>query len=155
MDFLPYFQSSAAKRSVHHFKDYPLADAESKKVVGALINSSIFYIWFIVYGNGRNVALRDIHTFPCDVKKLRTDCGDRIAKLFDELMRDYKKHSVTKTRRDGVKYQEFYPGRSKRIIDEIDKELARYYGFSEEETDFVINYDIKYRMGLGSEDAEA
>jgi hypothetical protein len=25
--------------------------------------------------------------------------------------------------------------------------LAKHYGFSEEELDFIINYDIKYRMG--------
>ena len=33
------------------------------------------------------------------------------------------------------------------IIDEIDKALARHYHFTEEELDFIINYDIKYRMG--------
>lgn len=32
------------------------------------------------------------------------------------------------------------------IIDEIDELLAKYYGFTEEEPDFIINYDIKYRM---------
>lgn len=36
---------------------------------------------------------------------------------------------------------------SKDIIDEIDKALAKHYGFTEEELDFIINYDIKYRMG--------
>jgi hypothetical protein len=25
--------------------------------------------------------------------------------------------------------------------------LANYYGLSDEELDFIINYDIKYRMG--------
>jgi len=25
--------------------------------------------------------------------------------------------------------------------------LARHYGFTEEELDFIVNYDIKYRMG--------
>jgi hypothetical protein len=25
--------------------------------------------------------------------------------------------------------------------------LARYYDFTDEELDFIINYDIKYRMG--------
>jgi hypothetical protein len=25
--------------------------------------------------------------------------------------------------------------------------LARHYGFTDEEFDFIINYDIKYRMG--------
>ena len=33
------------------------------------------------------------------------------------------------------------------IIDEIDKVLAQHYGFTDEELDFIINYDIKYRMG--------
>ena len=36
---------------------------------------------------------------------------------------------------------------SKPIIDEIDVLLAKHYGFLEEELDFIINYDIKYRMG--------
>jgi hypothetical protein len=35
----------------------------------------------------------------------------------------------------------------KTISDEIDKVLAKHYGFTEEELDFIINYDIKYRMG--------
>ena len=36
---------------------------------------------------------------------------------------------------------------SKAIIDEIDRVLAEHYGFTEEGLDFIINYDIKYRMG--------
>ena len=36
---------------------------------------------------------------------------------------------------------------SKPIIDEIDRVLAHHYGFTDEELDFIINYDIKYRMG--------
>ena len=32
-------------------------------------------------------------------------------------------------------------------LDEIDKVLAEHYGFTEEELDCIINYDIKYRMG--------
>ena len=29
----------------------------------------------------------------------------------------------------------------------VDQLLAQNYGFTEEELDFIINYDIKYRMG--------
>ena len=43
--------------------------------------------------------------------------------------------------------QVFKPRLSKPIIDEIDELLAKHYGFTEEELDFIINYDIKYRMG--------
>ncbi len=46
-----------------------------------------------------------------------------------------------------MRYQRFTPKLAKPIFDEIDTVLARYYGFTEEELDFIINYDIKYRMG--------
>lgn len=44
-------------------------------------------------------------------------------------------------------YYRYFPQKSKPIIDEIDKVLAKHYGFTDEELDFIINYDIKYRMG--------
>jgi hypothetical protein len=34
-----------------------------------------------------------------------------------------------------------------RLSPEIDRVLAKHYGFTEEEQTFIINYDIKYRMG--------
>lgn len=43
---------------------------------------------------------------------------------------------------------------SKPIIDKIDRALAKHYGFTEEELDFIINYDIKYRMGKGEADED-
>ena len=46
-----------------------------------------------------------------------------------------------------VEYDEFWPSKSKSIIDDIDAVLACHYGFTEEELDFIINYDIKYRVG--------
>lgn len=151
MDFLPHFSSESAQRSVHHFKDFGLVDAKFRGLVGAIINSSLFYLWFIVYGNGRNVALRDISTFP--VSFGITENADKYPELFSALMDDYKRHSVVKTRRDGVGYQEFYPSRSKSKMDQIDRALALEYCFNDEELDLIINYDIKYRMG-GADDEE-
>jgi len=29
----------------------------------------------------------------------------------------------------------------------LDRALAAHYGFTDEELDFIINHDIKYRMG--------
>jgi hypothetical protein len=43
---------------------------------------------------------------------------------------------------------------AKSIIDEIDQVLARHYGFTEEELDSVVNYEIKYRLGRESETEE-
>ena len=46
---------------------------------------------------------------------------------------------------------EYYHRKSKHIIDDIDHVLAEHYGLTDEELDFIINYNIKYRVGLGNE----
>ena len=43
---------------------------------------------------------------------------------------------------------------AKPFFDEIDRILAQHYGFSDEELDFILNYDIKYRMGQDEVDGE-
>lgn len=53
---------------------------------------------------------------------------------------------------DTLAVQCIVPKHSKPILDEIDRVLAKYYGFTDEELDFIINYDIKYRMGRDSEE---
>jgi len=71
--------------------------------------------------------------------------------LSKQLMAELKANAERKTirTRDGaeIAYDEYYGGKSKPIIDEIDRILAHHYGFTDEELDFIINYDIKYRMG--------
>ena len=56
------------------------------------------------------------------------------------LVRNQKSTGRTET-------QSFKIQKSKPVIDEIDRALAQHYGFTDEELDFIINYDIKYRMG--------
>ena len=36
----------------------------------------------------------------------------------------------------------------------IDRVLAKHYGFTDEELDFIINYDITHRMGQETEGTE-
>ncbi len=147
MNFLPLFESRTAERSVHHFKSFHLEHCDAIPIVGCIINSSLFYAWFIAIGNGRNVALRDIELFPVTESMFLPGVVSEFSRLFEKLMEDYQGQSVVRNRRDGVRYQEFYPARSKPIIDEIDRVLAAHYGFTAEELDFIVNYDIKYRMG--------
>ena len=44
--------------------------------------------------------------------------------------------------------------KSKPILDEIDTVLAGHYGFTAEELDFILNDDIKYRLGRDTESEE-
>jgi hypothetical protein len=40
------------------------------------------------------------------------------------------------------------------VIHQIDRALARHYGFTDEELEFIINYDLKYRMGEEAEEED-
>lgn len=66
-------------------------------------------------------------------------------------MKDLKSKSIRKVANYKstmkIHYDEYHPNRSKLIIDEIEKVLAFHYGFTEEELAFIINDDIKYRVG--------
>jgi len=74
-----------------------------------------------------------------------------LLELGKKYLNDLKKNSTMLQRiqkgKGATETQSFKISLSKPIIDEIDKVLAKHYGFTEEELDFIINYDIKYRMG--------
>lgn len=121
----------------------------------ALLSSSIFFWLFSITTNGRDLNPIDLQDFPVDLIRLGAVCPS-IPALANQLMTDYQLHSQIKVKQSAqtgqVEYQEFYPRLSKSVIDKIDMELGRFYGLSSEQMDYIINYDIKYRMGQGIED---
>ena len=71
------------------------------------------------------------------------------AVLRERLLASYAAGNATRRRQGGridVEEVNFDVRRSKPILDEIDRLLARHYGFTPDETDAILNYDIKYRM---------
>ena len=56
--------------------------------------------------------------------------------------------------KSGLKIETFDYARCKGIIDEIDRILAKLFALDEEESDFILNYDIKYRMGADDDSGE-
>ena len=153
MDFIPFFWnerdgehiSSQNKTIVFPSKDDAMAAV-------TVLNSSLFYWWFIAFSDCRHLNVREIDNFPIGLKEMKKPIKKQLRLLAEELMKDLKRNAKRKEctyKTTGqVKYDEFFPKFSKPIVDRIDEVLAEHYGFSDEELDFVINYDIKYRMGL-------
>ena len=134
----------------HSSRETDFSVSKNKVAVAlvATMSSDIFWWWYTITSNVRHLNPFDIHNFP--MPESLVDDADVIAKgrkyLADlernseMLTRVQKKTGITKTQSFRIKL-------SKPIIDEIDELLAKHYGFTEEELDFIINYDIKYRMG--------
>lgn len=149
--FAPFFynEKDGEKLSVS-IRNLKFDDKKDASIVSGVLCSSLFYYWFVVTSDCRHLNSREVDNFPFNKNK-----NDRVFKelnlLCYDLTRDLEKNKNRKEtfyKTTGkVIYDEYYPKLSKPIIDEIDKVLAEHYGFTEEELDFIINYDIKYRMG--------
>ncbi len=123
-------------------------------VVLSLLNSNLFFWYFISFSDCRNVNLLQIKNFPLDINKMDETTINVLSELALEFLENLEENSTLVQRNDQragtLNIQSFRPRYSKSVIDEIDKELGKYYGFTEEEIDFIINHDIKYRMGITS-----
>ena len=135
------FNTSSASNKAKHICNREIAD-----YLMAALNSNLFWWYYTINFDLFNLTDSNIFDFLLNYDKTN-DVG-RYSKLLELDMDKYKIPSIVNKSDGGVNssfaYQKKY---SKPIIDEIDKVLAQHYGFTEEELDFIINYDIKYRMG--------
>lgn len=145
---LPYYAKNGVPGAPPHGRYLVFASSDMASAAFAVLNSSLFYAYFIAYSDCFHLSDGLVSSFPIpdDI------CSDKaLAELGTKLQQDLEANAAIKTihTKDGadISYAEFYGSRSKLIIDEIDRRLADMYGFSDQEREFVIHYDIKYRLG--------
>ena len=155
-NFQPRFVLNS-KESVSSRENYLFLETSvHRDAVISILSSTFFYWYFILTTNCRDLNPSDLNDFPINLDKLTEKNLSMLADLCSKLMLDYKEKSQLKQKTSSltgdILYQEFYPRFSKPILDEIDRVLSRHYGFTDEELDFIINYDVKYRMGREAEE---
>lgn len=127
---------------------FTLRTASMVEPVIAALSSDLFWWWYTITSNCRDLNPYDVQNYPVPPSVIQ---DPRLDQLGREYLTDLQRNStmlVRIQRQTGrTETQSFKIQKSKPIIDEIDRVLAEYYGFTEEELDFIINYDIKYRMG--------
>ncbi|MFA5192402.1 MAG: Eco57I restriction-modification methylase domain-containing protein [Verrucomicrobiia bacterium] len=151
-DFAPAFNLNGRKGHSSRETWFTLGKKEHVRPVIAALSSNVFWWWYTVTSNVRDLNPFDIQNFLLPASALADPAlhalGARYLKDLDKnstmLVREQKQTGTTET-------QSFKIQKSKPIIDEIDTVLAGHYGFTAEELDFIINYDIKYRLGRDTE----
>ena len=147
-DFAPMFYINGVPGSSSREVSFALASEKHLKAAIAILSSDMYWWWYTVTSNLRHLNPSDWKNFP--VPESAMD-DLKIQKLGAEYIADLQRNSVMLVRNQKstgrTETQSFKIQKSKPIIDEIDKALAPHYGFTDEELDFIINYDIKYRMG--------
>ena len=144
------FQTESLSNKIAYF-----ANPYDARVFMATLNSSLFWWYYLTSYDLFNLKDYMIFSFQFNYpenKPLERDLIYLAERLQTELLGNAIQYRIeSKTR--GSSYTFTYQNsHSKSTLDQIDRVLANHYGFTDEELDFIINYDIKYRMGLGSSD---
>ena len=127
-------------------------DSEEKKNAAIAVYLSTLFFWFYIsMSDCRNLNKREVESFTFSLSNQNEQEVYQLQSLGLEIINNLQNNS-TFVEANYKKYgklsmQTFQPRLSKVVADEIDRVLAKHYGFTEEELDFIINYDIKYRMG--------
>ena len=149
--------SGVVEGKTSHYKQIYLDNENNCSILNCILNSSLFYLFFKSFSNCRDFSIREINSFPFDLNKLTENKINDFVNLSNDLEANYKENRKISSRAyptGTVEFEEYYPKYSKKIIDKIDKCLAEIYGFSNEELEYIINYDIKYRMGSELEEQQ-
>lgn len=120
----------------------------TKYVVISILSSDVFWWYYSSHYDMFNLGDYQIFGFRYTIHDEKIN--KMLALLGKHYIESLEENSIVKhvnTNHGVVTQKQYYVRKSKSIIDEIDKALAQHYGFTEEELDFIINYDIKYRMG--------
>ncbi len=108
-----------------------------------LINSSLFYLWFRVYGDGRHMNSDIMNEFPLPInfeQKINqlNPLLESFANFLMEIM--FKNFDDTRNR--------FISSNFKVVIDGCDQILGNLYNLTEEEITFVQDFEPEIRTGI-------
>ncbi len=150
---LPFFSRNGEIMQPPHGRVFSATDENAAAFWGCLLNSSLFYWYYSLFSDCEHVNDDLVKTVP-----IPTNWGDQQwTELSENLTRALASYATRKTIRTKqghvIEYDEMKASRAKASIDEIDLALGKLFGLTDAEADFIVNYDIKYRMG-GADDEE-
>lgn len=146
-------EAGGAARVRGEVNDIGFDEKSARHIVHAVLNSSTYYQFFCTYTDTRHINPSDVSEFPLDLTLFSKETMARLTDLSMKLSKSCAAHT-SQWRKSGLLIDSIDSKPSKPILDEIDTVLARHYGFTAEELDFILNYDIKYRLGRDTEEDE-
>ena len=122
------------------------------KIIGAILSTSLFWLYQQVYTNGLNLKQYELETFPLfDLEKLSSNDLSSIEKLYDEYLIDIEKNVSIRTSSANssynvAKFKNYKLVRSKNLIDQLDDIIDKFYGLTDSEIEYLKNFELDIRM---------
>lgn len=158
-NFKPHFSMKGSKTDSSTLCQIFFNSQENLDLVTALLNSNLFWLYYVAYSSFYHVNTYDILEFPFNSSTLTSNEKKELLSLCNKLMEDLKNNSkiMRRVHKGGnvSDAQTFYPAKSKNIVDSIDMSLKNHFGYSDDEIDYIISYDFKFRNYLSFNEEEA
>jgi hypothetical protein len=151
---LPFFRRNGERMPPPHGRTLYLRDAGSCAFAGCLVNSTLFYWFYSTFSDCEHINDALIRDFRIPAESNPSDWIALESRLAESQKRHARRKTIVTKQGHKIEYDEMDAPQSKTILDEIDTVLAKHYGFTAEELDFILNYDIKYRLGRSSEEED-
>ena len=150
LDFVPEITRNATGERVPptELKQLGFASVESANAVVAVLSSSTFFWFWNILSDCRNLNRRDLLAFPFDPEHIDPKFKRQVVDLGMRYLQELRKTSRIMLK-SGLQIETFDYAACKRIVDDIDVLLAQHYGLTNDELDYIINYDIKYPHRYG------
>ncbi|MCQ2204856.1 MAG: Eco57I restriction-modification methylase domain-containing protein [Bacteroidales bacterium] len=137
-----YYTGSSAERAL--MLDEKYADA-----IGCILSSNLSFWFYQIYSDNLNWKDCEITSVP--VPNLSDKQIDDLNNLYSEYLQDIENNANVRQSSGNSTYhvsqfKEYKIVKSKSIIDRIDDYICPLYGLTDEERDFVKNYELEFRM---------
>ena len=118
-------------------------------IIGAILSSNLFFWFYQIYSNNLDLKTYEIESFRIPIEKLNSEMDKKIEHAYENYLRDIERNVNTRqtTRYANIdSFKEYKISKSKQLIDVIDDLIHPLYGLNKEESDFIKNYEISFRV---------
>ena len=147
----PFFRRNGERMAPPHGRTVTFDSREACAFAACLVNSTLFYWFYSGFSDCEHINDSFIRSFKVPDVWSKDDWVSIERSLAQSLKAHSRRKTINTKQGHKIEYDELDASTSKILLDDIDSTLARLYGLTEEELDFIINYDIKYRMGREEE----
>ena len=158
-DGKPLYYRAAGGRYFNVVTDYSTFTSAEKQLnlryhrqIGLCLSSTLFWFYQQVYTDGLNLKQSEIKNFPLpNFDKMPKEILSVLNKLYSRYLEDIETKANRRIASGDSSYnvdsfKEYKIVRSKAIIDEIDDYICPLYGLTQEETNFIKNYELEFRL---------
>lgn len=117
--------------------------------IGCILSSNLSFWYYQIISNNLDWKSDELLSFT--IPNLTDEQIDTLNKLYDEYQKDVEVHANVRQSSGDSKYnvsefKEYKIVKSKAIIDLIDDYICPLYGLTPDETEFIKNYELEFRM---------